>query len=179
MWVQAVRWGDGRRGGHEADVSAEEPEGQAKARVSQARVECRRPEGPCAEARQRQEARGRSVGERVGAKRRGGDRKGKGRGALEGLLRGGEVVRSPCFRRYRVGVGPPGVGFLAGKKVGGAVRRNRAKRVLREAFRASDVNLAGIETLVFIATERTGAVPFAELKRAMVAALREVSGRAG
>jgi ribonuclease P protein component len=116
----------------------------------------------------------------VRAKRRRGERRTKGRRALDEVLRGGEVVRSPCFRlRYRVGEGPPGVGFLAGKRVGGAVKRNRAKRVLREAFRASDVDLAGIETLVFIANERTGAVPFAELKRAMVDALREVSGRAG
>ena len=89
-------------------------------------------------------------------------------------------MRSPYFKlRYLRGVGPPGVGFLAGRRVGGAVKRNRAKRVLREAFRTSDVDVSGIETLVFIATERTGAVPFAELKSALVAALREASDRAG
>ena len=60
-----------------------------------------------------------------------------------------------------------------------AVERNRAKRVLREAFRTSTADLSGIETLVFIATERTGAVPFADLRRAMIDALREASGRVG
>jgi ribonuclease P protein component len=89
-------------------------------------------------------------------------------------------VRCAYFRlRYRTGVGPPGVAFLAGRKVGGAAKRNRAKRVLREAFRTSDVDLSELETLVFIATERTGAVPFAELKGAVVAALREASDQVG
>ena len=32
--------------------------------------------------------------------------------------------------------GPPRAGFVAGRKVGGAVRRNRARRLLREAWRA-------------------------------------------
>ena len=95
-------------------------------------------------------------------------------------MREGKVVRSPYFKlRYRGGVGPPGVGFLAGRRVGGAVRRNRAKRVLREAFRTSNADLSGIETLVFIATERTGAVPFAEIRRAVEKALREASDQAG
>jgi ribonuclease P protein component len=108
------------------------------------------------------------------------ERRVRGRRALEEVLREGAVVRSACFRlRYRAGVGPPGVGFLAGRRVGGAVKRNRAKRVLREAFRTSDVDLSGIETLIFIATERTGAVPFTELRSAVVAALREASDRTG
>lgn len=112
--------------------------------------------------------------------RLGKDRRIAGKRALEQTLRAGTVVRCPYFKlRYRVGVGPPGVGFLAGRRVGGAVKRNRAKRVLREAFRTSDVDLSGIETLVFVATERTGAVPFAEVKRAVVTALREASDRAG
>lgn len=96
------------------------------------------------------------------------------------MLRDGEVVRSHCFRmRYRRGVGPPGVAFLAGRRVGGAVERNRARRVLREAFRTSDADVTGLEALIFIATDRTGAVPFHELKSAVAAAVREASDRAG
>jgi ribonuclease P protein component len=103
-----------------------------------------------------------------------------GRRALEGVLRDGKVVRSPYFRlRYREGIGPPGVAFLAGRRVGGAVQRNRAKRVLREAYRTSDADVSDLEALVFIATERTGAVPFEELKSAVAAALREASDRVG
>ena len=33
------------------------------------------------------------------------------------------------------------VGFAAGKKLGGAVVRNRVKRILREAFRLNQLNL--------------------------------------
>ena len=42
-------------------------------------------------------------------------------------------------------------GFVAGKKVGSAVRRNRAKRLLREAVRAKQPALAGGWDLVFVA----------------------------
>ncbi len=42
-------------------------------------------------------------------------------------------------------------GFVAGKKVGSAVRRNRAKRLLREAVRARQAALAGGWDLIFVA----------------------------
>jgi ribonuclease P protein component len=111
--------------------------------------------------------------------RLGKERRIRGRRALERALSEGKVVRCSYFKlRYRTGVGPPGVGFLAGRRVGGAVKRNRAKRVLREALRTSDVDLSGFETLVFIATERTAAVPFVDIRGAVTAALREASDRA-
>jgi ribonuclease P protein component len=116
----------------------------------------------------------------VASHRRGKVRRIGSRRALELTVRTGEVVRCPYFKlRYRRGVGPPGVGFLAGRRVGGAVERNRAKRVLREAFRASHADLSDIETLVFIATEETGAAPFAEIRSAVDAALRDASDQAG
>jgi len=77
---------------------------------------------------------------------------------------------------YRTGEGPPGVAFLAGRRVGGAVTRNRAKRVLREAFRTSDVDLTTIETLVLVATDKAATAPFADIKGALTAALRRASG---
>lgn len=46
----------------------------------------------------------------------------------------GLVVQGRPDRR---GAGAIGVGFTASKKVGGAVRRNRAKRRLREAARVA------------------------------------------
>ena len=108
------------------------------------------------------------------------ERRIRSRRALELTVRTGLVVRCPYFKlRYRRGEGPPGVGFLAGRRVGGAVKRNRAKRVLREAFRTSEVDLSRIETLVFIATEQTAAVPFADIRSAVEAALREASDQAG
>jgi ribonuclease P protein component len=46
---------------------------------------------------------------------------------------------------------PTRFGFVAGKKVGSAVKRNRAKRLLREAVRANQGALAQGWDLVFVA----------------------------
>jgi ribonuclease P protein component len=101
------------------------------------------------------------------------------RRTLELTLKSGEVVRTPYFRlRYLAGEGPPGVAFLAGREVGGAVKRNRAKRVLREAFRLSDENLGGIWTLVFVATNRAAAADSSDLRHAVTTALRRASDTA-
>lgn len=90
------------------------------------------------------------------------------------------MVRTPYFTmRYRAGEGPPGIAFLAGRKVGKANRRNRAKRVLREAFRTVGLDLRGIETLVFMATERAATGTYVEIKRSMTAALQSASDHAG
>jgi ribonuclease P protein component len=48
-------------------------------------------------------------------------------------------------------VPPTRFGFVAGKKVGSAVKRNRAKRLLREAVRTRQEALAGGWDLVFVA----------------------------
>jgi ribonuclease P protein component len=78
---------------------------------------------------------------------------------------------------YQTGEGPPGVAFLAGKQVGGAVRRNRAKRVLREAFRTSDADLSGIETLVFIASRETASARYQDIRRTVHEELCRLSDR--
>ena len=46
---------------------------------------------------------------------------------------------------------PTRCGFTAGRRVGSAVRRNRARRLLREAVRARQADLAPGWDLVFIA----------------------------
>ena len=102
------------------------------------------------------------------------------RKTLELTLRAGEVVRTPYFTvRYRAGEGPPGVAFLAGRKVGKANRRNRARRVLREAFRTIELDLQRVETLVFMATERAATGTYVEIKRSMAAALQRASDHTG
>jgi ribonuclease P protein component len=67
-------------------------------------------------------------------------------------------------------------GFAAGKRVGGAVERNRAKRLLREAVRALHPRLAAGHDIVFIARNTfTPASSLAEVS----AQVEQVLGRAG
>jgi len=61
------------------------------------------------------------------------------------------------------GRGPGGrVAFIAGKRIGNAVKRNRAKRVLRETVRRSGVDWAGYD-VALIARDATGSVSPADL----------------
>ena len=100
------------------------------------------------------------------------------RETLDRTIRTGKVVRTAYFRVcYLIGEGPPGVAFLAGKKVGGAVKRNRAKRVLREAFRTSSTDLSGIETLVFIASSRLADARYSDIRKTLHEELRRISDR--
>jgi ribonuclease P protein component len=68
--------------------------------------------------------------------------------------------------------GPEGrVVFVAGKKLGGAVTRNRCKRVLREAVRRAGGPWAGFDVAV-IARKDTATASVAALDAALAAALR-------
>lgn len=65
------------------------------------------------------------------------------------------------------GRGPQGrVAFIAGKRMGGAVLRNRAKRVLRAAVDRAGGPWPGHD-VVLIARERTATAPAAELDRGL------------
>ena len=52
-----------------------------------------------------------------------------------------------------VAPGAGGVALVAGRKIGGAVRRNRARRILREAFRAVAPDGLGERDVVVVARE--------------------------
>jgi ribonuclease P protein component len=47
--------------------------------------------------------------------------------------------------------GPPRAGFVTGRKLGGAVQRNRARRLLREAWRALVPRMRGSHDVVVVA----------------------------
>lgn len=64
--------------------------------------------------------------------------------------------------------------FVAGKRIGNAVARNRAKRVLREAFRGAGGPWAGFD-IALVARETTGAAKPYEL----LLALQNVLSRGG
>ena len=71
----------------------------------------------------------------------------------------------------------PRLGIVASKKVGNAVVRNRAKRVLREVFRlGKDAIPRGVD-LVVIASQGLTALPKAELEREWRQAIEEVRRR--
>ncbi|HZA26830.1 MAG TPA: ribonuclease P protein component [Actinomycetota bacterium] len=55
---------------------------------------------------------------------------------VQRILRWGSAARSKRVVVYLArGSGPPRAAWVAGRKVGGAVARNRARRLLREAWR--------------------------------------------
>ena len=58
-------------------------------------------------------------------------------------------------------------GFVAGKKVGSAVKRNRAKRLLREAVRARQDALAPGWDLVFVARARLAEATLSQAQAAV------------
>lgn len=73
--------------------------------------------------------------------------------------------------------GDPGrVAFAAPKRLGHAVRRNRSKRVLREAARACGLPLEGHDLILF-ATNRTATASPEELQDALRSLCRRARSR--
>jgi ribonuclease P protein component len=73
------------------------------------------------------------------------------------------------------GGGPARAGFVVSRKVGGAVARNRAKRLLREALRLEGRDLPDGLDLVVVARPSVADVSYGEV----AGALRDVLNAAG
>ena len=69
--------------------------------------------------------------------------------------------------------GAPQVGVVAGRRVGGAVRRNRAKRRLRAAI--SEVSLADGVAYIVIAGPEVPDVDYRQLRAWIASAVEEAS----
>ena len=64
--------------------------------------------------------------------------------------------------------------FLASKKVGNSVKRNRARRLMRESMRTSDVKIRQGYDFIIIARNTINGKKCADVKKSIEAALRRL-----
>ena len=65
------------------------------------------------------------------------------------------------------------IGITASKKIGNAVQRNRARRVIREAFRMIDTPLKGNYDIVFVSRTKTVFKKSTDVYEVMVSQLKQ------
>lgn len=80
------------------------------------------------------------------------------------------VLITYVFKKKRGGIK---VGVTSGKKIGCAVVRNRARRVIRAAWRCLDLPVSGSYDIVFVARTRTGKAGMQKVREVMSAHLQK------
>lgn len=65
------------------------------------------------------------------------------------------------------------VGITTSKKIGGAVQRNRARRVIRAAYAELEGQIKGSYDFVFVARGRTTVVKMQAVRKSMLAQLKK------
>ena len=104
---------------------------------------------------------------------------GQARGGGRGSLAGMSSVRSWSQSSWGVGGLPrPGrltarLGVVTGKKVGNAVARSRARRLMRESFRLHQRELSGPVDLVLVARPSIAGKKLADVERDFLRVLRQ------
>jgi ribonuclease P protein component len=147
----------------EAHVPAQHPQAEEEARLPRAHANARRPGGPEVSPPSRPQA-------PLGLIRPVRDR-----AAFAALARARRFRRGPVTVRFIAGEGPPRVAYAIGRSTGGAVVRNRARRRMRAAVRASAARLPP-GTYLFGAGREVVTMPYEALERCvleLVAAVEE------
>jgi ribonuclease P protein component len=93
------------------------------------------------------------------------------------VIRNGRLLRTSAFKAYLLIAGDleRKAGFIAGKSVGGACDRNRARRVLKEAYRRLKPNLEpGGFKVVFVAKQAAARLKSQEISDQMAKAFAEL-----
>lgn len=90
-------------------------------------------------------------------------------GDFRALYHRGKTQVNPSLvtyvRKNRMGFARAGI--TTGKKIGGAVQRNRCRRIIREAYRSLLPLIEGGWDIVFVARHRTGEMKSTQLRQVM------------
>ncbi len=88
----------------------------------------------------------------------------------------GKTCASSCIVTYimKNRRGETRVGITSGKKIGNAVKRNRARRLIRAAFSEYENSLNGCYDIVFVARTRTAEVKMQEVQQQMEEQLKKL-----
>ena len=93
---------------------------------------------------------------------------------LQHVRRRGRAFRHPlaillqCATNRQDEYAPSRFAFVASRRVGNAVQRNRAKRLLREAIHLHLVEISGARDFILIARSRTPQATFQEVETAVL-----------
>lgn len=86
------------------------------------------------------------------------------------LYRRGKSAVSPCLAVYcrRNREGENHLGFTVGKKVGGAVTRNKVRRRLREIYRLNEMRVQSGYDIVIVARTKAAFTSYQKLERSFL-----------